>query len=309
VRDVPQQLRVDPGAAPRLGLSYDDLAERFPQLVVCNISGYGETGPMTDKKAYDLLIQSEAGILSLTGGPGADEMAKVGVSIGDIAAGMYAHSQILAALIARATTGRGTSIDVSMLEALVEWIGYPLYYAYDGQQQPPRAGAAHSTIFPYGPFTAGDGKRVMLGLQNEREWAVFCDQVLGRPELAEDERFASNSARSAARDELTGIIETAFAGLSAAEVVERLEAARIANAQVNDMAGVWSHEQLAARNRWREIPSPAGTLPALLPPGSDRSYEPRMDGIPALGEHSRSILGELGWSAGDIDALADAGTI
>lgn len=293
-----------PGAAARLGLSHDALKNRFPKLIVCNISGYGESGPMTDKKAYDLLIQSEAGMLSLTGGPGANEMAKVGVSIGDIAAGMVAYSQILAALIRRGTTGQGTSIDVSMLEALVEWVGYPLYYAYDGQEPPPRAGAAHSTIFPYGPFKAGDGKSVMLGLQNEREWAAFCDTVLQRPALAKDERFASNSDRSAARAELTGVIEDAFADLSAADVVERLEEARIANARVNDMADVWGHAQLKARNRWREVASPVGMLAALLPPGSDQGYEPRMDAVPALGEHSKTILAELGWDTATIEQLA-----
>ena len=298
-----------PGAAARLGLSHDALKDRFPRLIVCNISGYGEAGPMTDKKAYDLLIQSEAGMLSLTGGPGATEMAKVGVSIGDIAAGMYAYSQILAAIIRRGVTGHGTSIDVSMLEALVEWVGYPLYYAYDGQEPPPRAGAAHSTIFPYGPFTAGDGKRVMLGLQNEREWAVFCEKVLEQPELTEDARFASNSARSAAREELTEIIHAAFAELSAADVVERLEAAKIANARVNDMAGVWGHEQLAARNRWREVATPAGPVPAPLPPGADIGYEHRMNGVPALGQHSDTILAEYGYDEAAIQTMRDQGVI
>lgn len=298
-----------PGAATRLGLSHDELKTCFPRLIVCNISGYGESGPMTDKKAYDLLIQSEAGILSVTGGPQASEMAKVGISIGDIAAGMYAYSQILAALIQRSATGHGTSIDISMLEALVEWMGYPMYYAYDGAEPPPRAGASHSTIFPYGPFTAGDGRDVMLGLQNEREWEVFCDRVLQQPELTDDARFASNSARSARRDELTRVIEAAFATMTAEQVVERLEDGRIANARVNDMAGVWSHEQLTARDRWRQVGSPAGALPALLPPGVDVGYEARMDPVPALGEHSQSILAGLGYTPQDIERFGAGGVI
>ncbi len=236
-----------PGASARLGLSFDALHERFPRLIVCDISGYGSDGPYADKKAYDLLIQSESGLLSQTGT--AQAPAKAGVSIADIAAGMYAYSNILAALLARSRTGQGCHIDVSMLEATVEWMGYPLYYAFDGAAPPPRAGASHSTIYPYGPFAAGDGQSVMLGLQNEREWQAFCLEVLKRPALIEEARFATNAARSEARQALDGVIDEVFSTLSADEIVARLERAGIANAHVNEMADVWSHPLLAARHR------------------------------------------------------------
>jgi itaconate CoA-transferase len=298
-----------PGAAARLGLSFDDLQERFPSLIVCNISGYGETGPYTHKKAYDLLIQSEGGVLSTTGGPSDEEMAKVGCSIADISAGMYAQNSIMAALIQRGKTGRGTSIDVSMLETIVEWMGYPMYYAFEGQPQPPRAGASHSTIYPYGPFTTGDGQSVMLGLQNEREWGAFCEIVLEQPALATNERFATNSDRSAHRAELRGLIHDAFADLNADQAIARLDTAGIANAHVNDMAGVWNHPQLAARDRWRTIGSPEGELPALLPPAVNRNFEPRMDPVPALGEHTRAILAEFDYDDTTIDRLHDAGAV
>ncbi|MCJ9713258.1 CoA transferase, partial [Bordetella hinzii] len=244
-----------PGAAARLGLSFEALSERFPRLIVCDISGYGEGGPYQDKKAYDLLIQSESGFLSVTGTP--DEPVKAGCSISDIAAGMYAYSGILNALLLRGKTGRGSRIDVSMLESTVEWMGYPMYYAFEDAPPPPRAGASHATIYPYGPFPVGDGKTIMLGLQNEREWKVFCDQVLCQPELAADSRFESNSRRTANRDSLRQLIVQAFAALTIDEVTDRLEAAQIANARVNDMKGVWEHPQLKARDNWREIDSPA----------------------------------------------------
>jgi itaconate CoA-transferase len=292
-----------PGAAARLGLSYDALSAKHPRLVVCDISGYGADGPYRDKKAYDLLIQSESGFLSVTGHP--DDPAKAGCSIADIAAGMYAYSSILAALIERATTGRGRSIDVSMLESMVEWMSYPLYYAFDGAQPPPRAGAAHATIYPYGPFAAGDGKIVMLGLQNEREWVAFCAEVLRQPALATDERFASNSRRTAARAELEAIIRTEFAPLTAAQVTERLDAAGIANARLNDMHEVWAHPQLAARRRWVEVDTPAGKVPALLPPGVPPDSASRMDPVPALGEHTAAILRELGYDDAAIGRLAE----
>lgn len=283
-----------PGAAARLGLSYDALRERFPRLIVCDISGYGADGPYRDKKAYDLLIQSESGFLSVTGT--ADEPAKAGCSIADIAAGMYAYSNILAALIQRGKTGKGSNIDVSMLESMVEWMSFPMYYAYDGANPPPRAGAAHATIYPYGPFPAGDGKVVMLGLQNEREWIVFCGKVLGQPQLATDERFSSNSRRTAARAELRAIIVDVFSQLDSEQVIARLEEAQIANAHMNDMHDLWQHAQLKARNRWTEVGTPAGAVPALLPPGVSSDYAPRMDAIPALGEHTEHILAELGYS-------------
>ncbi|WP_070888213.1 CaiB/BaiF CoA transferase family protein [Pseudomonas argentinensis] len=298
-----------PGAAVRMGLSFEALHERFPKLIVCDISGYGEGGSYEKKKAYDLLIQSEGGFLSVTGGAGEDQLAKAGCSIADIAAGMYAYSNILSALLLRGRTGLGSRIDVSMLESLVEWMGYPLYYAYDGATPPPRAGAAHSTIYPYGPFPAGDGGTVMLGLQNEREWQAFCERVLLQPELATDERFSANFKRSANRETLRAIINEAFAALSAEQVIERLEQAQIANAHVNDMAGVWAHPQLKARDRWRQVDSPAGSLPALLPPGSNSAFSPRMDPVPALGEHTDSLLAELGYGEAQIAGLKVSGAV
>ncbi len=300
-----------PGAAARLGLSYEALCERYPRLIVCDISGYGDDperpGPYRDKKAYDLLIQSEAGFVSVTGSP--DAPAKAGCSIADIAAGMYAYSGILSALLQRGKTGRGSRIDVSMLESMTEWMGFPMYYAYAGATPPPRAGAAHATIYPYGPFEAGDGRSVMLGLQNEREWAAFCTTVLQQPELASDARFQSNALRVANRPALQAIIGQVFQGLSAEQVLARLDEAQIANARVNQMHDVWAHPQLAARERWTTVDSSAGPLPALRPPGSHSDFEPRMDKIPALGEHSASILGALGYAPEAIEQLRQDGVI
>ena len=296
-----------PGAAARLGLSFDALQPRHPRLIVCDISGYGDDGPYRDRKAYDLLIQSESGFLSVTGSP--DEPAKAGCSIADIAAGMHAYSSILAALLQRQQTGTGSRIDVSMLESMAEWMSYPLYYAYDGAPPPPRAGAAHATIYPYGPFPAGDGRTVMLGLQNEREWAAFCRQVLLQPARAEDPRFVSNAQRSAHREALRTIIVDAFAALGAAEVLRRLDEAQIANAQVNTMHELWQHPQLQARGRWAEVATPNGPIPALLPPGRSSAFDARMDAVPALGEHTGPILAELGWSAEAIDSLRRDGAI
>ncbi len=290
-----------PGAAARMGLSYEALKAHNPRLIVCDISGYGSDGPYRDKKAYDLLIQSEAGFLSITGTP--DTPSKAGISVADIAAGMYAYSNILSALLLRGKTGEGSHIDVSMLEAMGEWMGYPMYYAFDGAPPPPRTGASHASIYPYGPFTAGDGGTVMLGLQNEREWKAFCDAVLQRPEVAADARFDSNAQRNAHRAELQALILDTFAALTAAQVVERLDAAGIANARVNDMAGLWAHPQLQARGRWRTVATPAGEVPALLPPGVNSAFDYRMDPIPAVGQHNAAILAELGWTVQQIDAL------
>ena len=290
-----------PGAAARLGMSFDALHEKFPQLIVCDISGYGADGPYRDKKAYDLLIQSESGFLSVTGTQ--DEPSKAGCSVADIAAGMYAYTNILAALIQRGRTGKGCRIDVSMLESMVEWMSFPMYYAFDGATPPVRAGASHATIYPYGPFPAGDGKTVMLGLQNEREWVVFCEQVLQQPALATDARFASNTLRSAARKELYGIIRDTFASMTAEQVTDRLEKAQIANARLNEMKDLWEHAQLRARQRWAEVASPVGKLPALLPPGASNGWQARMDAIPALGEHTETILSTLGYSAEAIASL------
>jgi itaconate CoA-transferase len=296
-----------PGAAARMGLSYEALSEAHPRLIVCDISGYGDDpaapGPFRDKKAYDLLIQSESGFLSITGSP--DEPAKAGCSIADIAAGMYAYTNILAALLERGQTGQGKRIDVSMLECMAEWMGYPLYYAFEGAAPPPRAGAAHATIFPYGPFPAGDGKSVMLGLQNEREWALFCSHVLQRPELATSPEFASNSRRVQNRQALRALINEVFSTLTAQQVVERLEVAQIANARINDMHDLWRHEQLQARARWVDVSTPAGPVPALLPPGLTGQGDVRMDPVPALGEHTETILAQLGYSAGDVAALRE----
>ncbi len=296
-----------PGAAARLGLSFDAMHPTHPKLIDCDNSGYCDGGPYRDKKAYDLLIQSESGFLSVTGSP--DEPAKAGCSIADIAAAMYAYSNILAALLQRGRTGLGSRIDVSMLESMVEWMGFPLYYAFDGAAPPPRAGASHATIEPYGPFEARGGTAVMLGLQNEREWAAFCKLVLLQPDLASDERFASNARRVAHREALRAIILATFAELTADDVVQRLEQAQIANARVNDMHGVWAHPQLKARGRWTEVPTPQGPIPALLPPGRAQADGVRMDGVPGLGEHTDAILQALGWSAEAMEAMRREGAI
>jgi itaconate CoA-transferase len=293
-----------PGAAARLGLGYEKLSAIKPGLIVCDISGYGDDpvhpGPYRDKKAYDLLIQSEAGFVSVTGTP--DEPCKAGPSIADIAAGMYAYSNILAALLQRGQGGKGQRIDISMLESLAEWTSYPLYYAFEGAAPPPRTGASHATIYPYGPFPAGDGTTVMLGLQNEREWVSFCDKVLQQPALATDPRFTANFKRVAERDALRRIIVETFQPLTGAQVVERLERAQIANARVNTMHDLWEHPQLKARGRWTEVGSPQGALPAMLPPGT-WDTGPRMDPVPALGQHTDAILAELGYASKDIAAL------
>ena len=300
-----------PGAAARMGLSHDALAPVHPRLIVCDISGYGDDterpGPYRDKKAYDLLIQSESGFVSITGTP--DEPAKAGCSIADIAAAMYAYSGILAALLERERTGRGKRIDISMLESMVEWMGYPLYYASFGAEAPQRTGAAHATIYPYGPFPAGDGRIVMLGLQNEREWQVFCARVLERPELATDPRFASNAARTVAREALGAVIVATFAGMTAEQVVARLDQAQIANARVNTMAEVWAHPQLHARARWSEVATPSGPVPALVPPTARDASEVRMDAVPALGAHTNALLAELGFDAAAIARLHREGAV
>jgi crotonobetainyl-CoA:carnitine CoA-transferase CaiB-like acyl-CoA transferase len=281
-----------PGATARMGLDAATLRADNPRLIVCDISGYGNDGPYRDKKAYDLLIQSEAGFLSITGTP--EHPSKSGNSIADIAAGMYAYTNILSALMQRDKTGEGSHIDVSMLEALGEWMGFPLYYAMDNASPPSRSAAAHATIYPYGPFAAGDGGTVMLGLQNEREWGQFCQHVLQQPALATDARFDSNAQRNVHRIELQALILDAFAVLTAAQVIERLDMAQIANARMNTMADLWAHPQLLARGRWTTVQSPAGDLPALLPPGKQSAFDYRMDAIPKVGEHTEAILKELG---------------
>jgi itaconate CoA-transferase len=296
-----------PGAAARMGLTAKELQKENPGLILCAISGYGNDGPYRDKKAYDLLIQSEAGFLSITGTP--ETPSKAGNSIADIAAGMYAYTNILAALLQRGKTGKGTVIDISMLEALSEWMSFPMYYAYKGANPPSRNGASHATIYPYGPFQAGDGKTVMLGLQNEREWAKFCETVLENPELAKDERFDKNFKRNEKRTELLEIINACFSKLTAEELILRLEKAQIANARLNDMEGLWKHEQLKARNRWTEVSTPNGQIAALLPPGVNDSYDYRMDPIPSVGQHTDDILKELGLSESEITAMRASGAI
>ena len=296
-----------PGAAARMGLGFDTLSAQHPRLIVCDISGYGADGPYRDKKAYDLLIQSEAGFLSVTGTP--DVPSKAGISVADIAAGMYAYSHVLSALLLRGRTGKGSHIDVSMLEALGEWMGFPMYYASEGASPPPRTAAAHASIYPYGPFAVGDGSTIMLGLQKEREWKAFCDQVLHHPALATDPRFDSNARRNDKREALEAIILQCFASLNAEQVSARLDAAQIANARMNDMAGLWAHPQLQARARWRTVGTPAGPISALLPPGRNASFDYRMDPVPAVGQHTDAILRELGRSESDIAALRAAGAV
>lgn len=289
-----------PGAAARMGLGAEQLMAKHPKLIVCDISGYGEDGPYRDKKAYDLLIQSEAGYLSVTGT--AEEPSKSGNSIADIAAGMYAFTNIMAALMQRQLTGMGSHIDVSMLESLAEWMGFPMYYAFEGAAPPQRNGASHATIFPYGPFPAGDGGSVMLGIQNEREWQAFCDVVLQSPAIYGDARFQGNAQRHANREILRGLINDIFSALTSEQLIARLDQAKIANARVNDMAGLWEHPQLKARDRWRDIDTPAGPIPALLPPGRQSAFSPRMGPIPAVGQHTAAIFAEFGI---DADALED----
>ncbi|WP_150255687.1 CaiB/BaiF CoA transferase family protein [Nocardiopsis deserti] len=295
-----------PGAAARAGLGAVELQAWRPELIVCDISGYGSPGPYETMKAYDLMVQSESGLLSVTGS--GEEMAKVGISVSDIAAGMYAYSSILGALLQRARTGKGAHLDVSMLEATTEWMGFPLYYAYDGQEPPARAGAAHATIYPYGPFVARDERVVLMAIQNEREWRAFCERFLERPALAEDPAYATNAARSANRDTLRAVIAGRFAELGGDEATSLLAAIPVAHARVNSLAEVWRHPQLAARGRWHEVDTPTGRVPALAPPGP-RDPAPRMDPVPGLGEHTDTILGELGMTAEETAELRSDGVL
>ena len=290
-----------PGATQRLGLSFAELAPAHPRLIVCDISGYGDSGPYRDKKAYDLLIQSEAGMLSITGTP--EQPSKVGASIADICTGMYAYSGILTALLQRGRTGKGSRVEVAMFEALCEWMMQPLLYAHFTGKRIQRSGADHVSIVPYGRFTARDGKDVMMGIQNEREWAQFCEKVLRRPELARDPRFDSNSRRLASRDELLAIVREAFATMTAAELVERLDQASIANARMNEMDEVWAHAQLPARKRWTEMGSPVGAIPVLRPPATHSDFEPEIGAVPAVGEHTATILAEVGLAPIEIERL------
>jgi itaconate CoA-transferase len=296
-----------PGAADRLGTLSSQLRERHPRLIVCNLSGYGSSGPYAGKKAYDLLVQSEVGLLSITGSE--EEPARVGVSIADIAAGMYAYTGILTALLSRTATGQGATLEVSLFDALAEWMGQPAYYAGDGNAPPPRSGANHASIAPYGPFRAGDGAAVLLGIQNGREWTRFCVDVLRQPELVDDERFATNTRRVEHRADLHASIESVFSGLTAAEIVERIESAGIASARMNSVGEFLEHPQLTSRDAWREIGSPAGLLRALIPPVRMEGVEPLMGGVPALGQHTDAILEELGVAGDTIAAWRAEGAI
>jgi formyl-CoA transferase len=296
-----------PGAARRLGLGAAELAERHPSLVVCDISGYGNTGPWADRKAYDLLVQCETGVVALTGSPEAP--AKAGISIADIAAGMYAYSGILAALYERRASGVARPVEVSLFEALAEWMGSPAYYtAYSGTQ-PPRVGAEHATIAPYGPFEAADGGTVLLAIQNEREWASFCAVFLDDPRLATDDRFHRNSARVARREELNAVVAARFAELTAREAVRLLDEAKVANARLNSVAEFWDHPVLAGRDRWRDVATPGGTVRALLPPATPVGLSPRMGPVPAVGEHTEPVLRALGYDTEALSALRAEGAL
>jgi len=296
-----------PGAATRLGLDFPRLSAKHPRLIVVDVSGYGQDGPFAEKKAYDLLVQAESGLVSVTGSGGA--LSRCGVSIADIAAGMYAFSGTLLALRHRDQTGRGTRVDVTMLEALAEWMSQPLYFGQYGGQAPPRSGASHPTIAPYGPHRAGDGRDVLFGIQNEREWMRFCVEVLNQPSLATDERFAGNSQRVSNRGALTHIIESSFARMSAQEVVESLDRAGIANGRVNDVHAAAKHEQLAARHRWHRVEAGGGSVDALLPPANIDGVDAVMGPVPDVGQHTAAVLAELGHDHASIDLLRSTGAI
>ena len=296
-----------PGSARRLGLGADDLERRYPSLVVCDVSGYGNRGPWAERRAYDLLVQSETGLVSVTGTP--EEVAKVGISVADIAGGMYAFTGILTALYQRATTGRATAVEISLFDAMSEWMAVPAYYAMYSGRQPPRLGAHHATIAPYGPFQTGDGGTVLLGIQNEREWSSFCEIVLEDSRIAADERFTSNSARVENRGALNQIIGKRFQQLDTASVRKLLALAQVASAELNSMAEFLEHPVLSDRDRWREVGTPGGAIRALLPPVIQSGVEPRMAPVPALGEHTATILGQLGYAADDIDGLRAEGVV
>jgi itaconate CoA-transferase len=289
-----------PGAVERLGAGPADLRARDPRLVTCTISGYGSPGPYAGKKAYDMLVQAEVGLVSITGS--ADTPSRVGISVADIAAGMYAYSGILTALLVRAGTGAGTAIDVSLFDALAEWMGAPAYYTAYSNVEPPRSGAAHATIAPYELFVSADQVEVFVAVQNAREWKRFCAVVLERPELADDPRFAANAARVQHRPALHDLIADAFGAMTSGKIVERLEAADIAFARHNSVAEFLAHPQLTDRQRWQTIDSPAGPLRALRPPVAMDGADPVMGAVPALGEHSEQILGELGFDQETIAA-------
>lgn len=289
-----------PGAMDRLGFGSSDLLNKYPGLIICGISGYGSSGPYANKKAYDLLIQCESGSMAITGTE--DTPSKSGVAVADIATGMYAYSGILAALFSRQKDGKGKILEVSMLEALGEWMGFPMYYTEYGDSEPKRTGASHSTIYPYGPFKVKDEKYVFLSIQNEREWKNFCEKVLGIPELATDERFNVNSNRFKNQELLKEIIEGEFTKFQSDYIMNKLEDSQIANASLNTVKDFIDHPQLKARNRWTEVESPVGKLKALLPPVTFNDFKYVMNPIPTVGEHTETILNELGWNEETITA-------
>lgn len=295
-----------PGASDRLGLSFETLSATNPRIVVCDISGYGESGPYAQKKAYDLLIQAESGVISITGT--SEQPARVGISLADICTGTYAHQGILAALLRRERTGQGASVKVAMLEALAEWIHYPMYRAAYGNLPWVREAASNPLVAPYGAHRTADGQ-VIFGLQNDREWATFARDVLRRPELADDPRFAANKSRVANRPELTALIEAQFTTMSSQDVIAALDRAGIANGRLNEPMDVWNHPQLAARNRWREVNTPGGPIRALLPPFTFGDFEAVMGDVPALGEHTDAVLHELGYTDAAIADLRGAGAL
>ena len=295
-----------PGAIDRLGLGADALRRRYPRLIICNLSGYGTSGPYADKKAYDLIIQSEVGMLAVTGTE--DTPSKVGVSIADISAGVYAYSGILTALLARKDSGEGTVVDVALIDTLGEWMSYAAYYTQYGGTQPPRSGASHATIAPYGSYRTCDGA-IIIAVHNKVEWTEFCSRVLQQPALAEDPRFQTNVLRVQHREALTEAIEAALMHLPSAEVLRRLETASIANARVNSIGEYLQHPQLAARDCWREIESPSGPIRALVPPVRLQDVEPAMGAVPALGQHSRAILEQLQFDRDTIARWARDGVI
>ena len=296
-----------PGAVSRLGFGGEALRAKHKRLIVCNVSGYGPDGPYRDKKAYDLLVQAEAGVLAITGT--ADEPAKCGIPVADIAAGMYAYSGILSALFQRERSGEGAVLDVSLLDALAEWMGYPAYYTDYGGTAPARSGSYHAAVAPYGPFAAGDGKSVLLSIQNEREWESFCVTVLEAPDMVRDAKFATNSERVQHRDELHRRINAVFQRLNVDQVVDRLERGKIAYGRMRSVAEFIAHPQLQARGRWGEMESPAGRLWALRPPVDIAGVAPEFGAIPAVSQHTDAILGELGYSGEKIAALRRQGVV
>ena len=296
-----------PGAAARMGLDAVSLAARHTSLISCSISGYGSSGPWSDRKAYDLIVQCQTGLVSLTGT--GEDTARVGVSVADIAAGMYAYSGILTSLFTRATTGVARAVEVSLFEALAEWMSQPAYYTCYGGTQPPRIGTQHATIAPYGAYTAADGKIVLLSVQNEHEWVALCEQFLERPDLVTDPRFATGPGRVAHRDELNVIMSERFRRSGGLQVMELLDRAGIANAGVNDIDDFLAHPVLSARHRWRDVQIPGGTMSALLPPVDLHGTSPRMDPVPGVGEHTDKVLAGLGYDAAGIKDLRAEGVI